>query len=135
MARRLIEDKRGLPKDVRDALAHYHKMAPSSHSSSSEQLRYLKSKGLKPVTPLKIIRKMARIESKKSGVPIHITKNIGKGEEARTLGLAVFKTKTGEVSVRIHPTLQYRTKKQIRSVIRHELDHTKIYKRWKKYKY
>ncbi len=129
MARRIIDDLRGLPSDVRYALGKARKMTETQTLSS------LKNKGLKPVTPLSTIRKMAKSASKKSGFPISVTKNFGSKEDARTEGVAIFKTKAKKINILIHPLLQYRTKKHIRSIIGHELDHARVYRRWKKYKH
>ncbi len=129
MARGITEDIKGLPKDVREALGQTRGM-----KSSSEQLRYLKSRGLKPVTSLTVIRKMAKKSSQRHKVPIKISKYIGKGEDAMAEGLATFRTKTGKASIVLHPSLQYRTKKHAKSVLEHELDHIKVYRKWKKYK-
>lgn len=128
MARRIIEDFRGLPKDVNAALVRTEEMP------ASEKLRHFKKRGLKPVTPLKKLREMAKSASVRSGVPIRISKYMPKGSPPKSHAVSVLKTRTGDVSIVMHPGLQYRTKKHIKSVIGHELDHARVYKRWKKYR-
>ena len=124
MARRIIKDRRGLPKEIRDLVRRTNKM------SVLAEFKYLKKRGIKPVTPLGVIRKMAKANSNvRTKITVTEKKYIGAGR-----GEAEFDPNTGKTAIRLHPALQFTTRKHIQSLIDHEKDHVKVYEDWKKYK-
>jgi hypothetical protein len=132
MARRIRSDFRNLPRDVYKTWVD----GENEGMSSTQLLQSLKRKCLKPVTPLKQIRRMTKMASKRSGIPISITKDMGKrGMEEppfdRAGGIAGRRVSDKKIVVHIHPIMQYRTKRTINDTIEHELDHVKVMKKQK----
>lgn len=98
----------------------------AGHLTSTQELNMLQKRGIKPVISQKELRGMARRASFRSGTPIRITKDMGKGHRL-TDGLAT--RENYKVSVKLHPILQYRDRRYVADVIGHELDHAKVDKR------
>jgi len=95
------------------------------HLTSSVTYHRMKKKRISPVTKLATIRSMARRASKRSGIPIRISKDM-KGHRHAD-GVAIKERRN--IEVRLHPVLKYYDKRYIKDVIGHELDHAKVYKR------
>jgi len=129
MADKIYSDLKRLPKDVHDALARTHGM------TSSETLRYLKSKKVKPVISLQNVQNIARAKGKLTNSPIVITKYLGKMKKGKLVDVEGTATvyNSGKKLIRIHPVVQYRTKKHVESLIDHEISHVKVYNKWAKY--
>ncbi len=98
-------------------------------------MRRFKRNSKKPVTSLSEIHKMTKMASKKSGIPISITTDMGYGEKNNEItgldGIAGRRISDKKLVVRIHPIMQYKTKRTIRDTIGHELDHIKVMKKQK----
>jgi len=105
----------------------YQALSDTKGMTSSGAYRRLTRKRIKPLTPLVKIRKMAKLASKRAGVPIVITQDMHGCKHAD--GVAV--KEKGKVSARLHPVLKYQDKRYIEDVIGHELDHAKVLKRQK----
>ncbi len=125
MARRVRDAFRKLPNDVRDALVDTGGM------TSTGAYNRLTRKHLKAVTPVKTIRRMAKAASKKSGVPIIVTKDMAGKNYADGVAPRWVNTRTGKmrVEVRLHPILKYSHRTHVADVINHELDHAEVSKR------
>lgn len=130
MARRVRDEFSKMPRDVHDALVG------TKGLTSTQTLRKLQRKHLKPITPLSEIRQMARGASKKSKVPVKITTKLRGHPHADGVCVVEGHGRTIEkVEARIHPVLQYSTRNHVKDVINHELDHARHYKGLKTYKH
>jgi len=128
MASRIASDMGKLPQEVLGGFYHTKK------GTSSDTLRYMQKHKIKPVTPMSEVRKIVRTKSKLTKAPIKITKYLGKlkggiGGSEGTAGVY----DSGKKIIRIHPVVQYSTKKHIESLIDHEISHVKVFDKWKKY--
>jgi len=105
-----------------------------SEKDSSEILKGMKKYDLKIVTSLGKIREIARKYSKRYKIPIKIDEekfdthpnadafhsySYGNGDEVKGV-------------IYLHPILQYYPEIYIKGVIEHEIDHSKVEKKWSK---
>ena len=120
MARRVREAWRKLPRDV------YNALADADAKTTTGVYNQLVRKKIKPVTPLKTVRAMAKRKSTKE-VPVKINKNLlGKRNAAGVAGQWIDKKGNRGVEIRIHPIVKYYHKDYVKDVIDHELDHAKV---------
>ena len=132
MARRVRSAFRKLPDDVHHALVNTRNM------TSTGAYNKMTRQGLKPVTPIKTIRRMAKSASKRSGIPIKVTTDTFTRKHNNTEGTCArlydTKTKKRRVEIHLHPILEYSHKTHVADVINHELDHAKVERRVIKHK-
>lgn len=105
----------------------YHIKAESRGMTATRTLNRLKKKKVKPMLSLGQLRLMASRASKRSNVPVKVTRDMTEGHRLAD-GIAIMDS-SGKIHVRIHPVLQYNDKRYARDVIEHELDHAKVDKR------
>jgi hypothetical protein len=97
----------------------------------------LKRYGVNPIVPLSELKSIAKSVSKKSKVDVRVStakEEHGRNAFGYARGQAYLDDKNGKVWVRLHPVLQYETKKVINATIDHELDHIKVFNKQKTYK-
>jgi hypothetical protein len=78
------------------------------------------------ITPIKIIRKMAKSAGKRHNVSITVSKDLKGVKDANAI---CYTDDYGKTRIRLHPLLKYSYKKNVASIIDHELDHAKVHKR------
>jgi hypothetical protein len=78
------------------------------------------------ITPIKTIRKMAKSAGKKHNVSITVSKDLKGVKDANAI---CYTDDYGKTRIRLHPLLKYSYKKNVASIIDHELDHAKVHKR------
>lgn len=123
-----------MARRVRTAFRKLRKRRPDLHAflketrgmTSTRALNRLRRKRVKPIISSSKLRSMAQKASKRSGVPIKISKDMTEGSRYAD-GVAI--QRDSDVRVRLHPVLKYYDKRHISDVIGHELDHAKVMKR------
>jgi hypothetical protein len=138
VARRIPQDYRGQERGLQKANRNERLRSNVIFKGKSNALyNKLKKYGVKPIVPLSELNRMAKLASEKSKVDIRVStakEERGRNAFGAARGQAYLDTKNGKVWVRLHPVLQYETKKVINATIGHELDHIKVFNKQKTYK-
>jgi uncharacterized protein YjaZ len=122
MARKVADDFRNLPNDVRNY------MSKTKNMSSNEAYRYLKKNKLKAVIPNREFRQVINKNSKQFNIPIYVSNKMFKGKHKYAEGLAC-----DDKQIILHPITRYQTKRHLNDLIEHENDHINVFKKIKKY--
>ena len=137
MARRIPRNNREMERELNKRNPDLKSAKERTFEGKTNSIIYRKLKNAKvnPILSMPEVNKIAKSASKRSGVPIHIGYKGASALERKHLtdarGIAWLDEKTGRVWVRLHPMVQYQTKKHLNTLIEHELDHVKVYKSWK----
>lgn len=130
MTRRVSTDWREIPKDVKDI------WAKTGRLGSTARLSVLKRNRATVVTPLSDVRKIANTYAKRNKVKVIISKNKNIWGRRPAIGSkkSIMHSDACAIPydrVYLHPIIQYSSKKYIRNVLDHEMDHVKVNRREK----